>query len=53
MWSVSEGEPKKTSLAQTGCSVTVTHLFWEQDQAGPTPVIPTLGHLVAQMVRDK
>lgn len=25
----------------SGCRVTVTHLFWEQVQAGSTPVIPT------------
>ena len=27
--------------AKSGCRVTVTHLLWEQGQAGSTPVIPT------------
>ena len=29
----------------SGCRVTVTHLFWEQVQAGSTPVIPTTNPL--------
>ena len=29
----------------SGCRVTVTHLFWEQVQAGSTPVIPTKSSL--------
>ena len=32
---------KRQKIYQPGCRVTVTHLLWEQGQAGSTPVIPT------------
>ena len=31
-----------SSAPSSGCRVTVTHLLWEQVQAGSTPVIPTI-----------